>query len=101
MNVIDQAAKRFANMEIKASSASNDMQALHKAAKETFEQMSKEVANTDAKMQTLHDECARLFQECSGKLGETKVELGELQGHLKGHPPPDWHIKADQTMMDI
>ena len=39
MNVIDQAAKRFVEIEVRAGNTSNDMQVIHQAAKDTFEQM--------------------------------------------------------------
>ena len=55
MVVIDQAAKKFAAMEIKTTNANSDTQALHEAAKEMFEKMEQEVASTDANIQTLHD----------------------------------------------
>ena len=101
MNVIDQAAKRFVEIEVRAGNTSNDMQVIHQAAKDTFEQMRQEVANTDAKIQALHDECARMFKECSDKLGATGQDIISMKEHLNGHPPRDWHLKADQTIIDV
>ena len=60
-----------------------------------------EVANTDAKIQALHDECARMFKECSDKLGATGQDIISMKEHLNGHPPRDWHLKADQTIIDV
>ena len=101
MNVIDQAAKRFVEIEVRAGNTSNDMQVIHQAAKDTFEQMRQEVTNTDAKIQALHDECARMFKECSDKLGATGQDIISMKEHLNGHPPRDWHLKADQTIIDV
>ena len=86
MIVIDQAAKRFAEIEVRAGNTSNDMQVIHQAAKDTFEQMRQEVANTDAKIQALHDECARMFKECSDKLGATGQDIISMKGPLEWPP---------------
>ena len=74
------------------------MQVIH--TKDTF-QMRQEVANTDAKIQALHDECARMFKECSDKLEATGQDIISMKEHLNGHPPRDWHLKADQTIIDV
>ena len=96
MNVIDQAAKRFVEIEVRAGNTSNNMQVIHQAAKDTFEQMRQEVANTDAKIQALHDECARMFKECSDKLGATGQDIISMKEHLNDQPPRDWHGTSRQ-----
>ena len=92
--VVDAASLRFAEIGRKSDNFTNDAQ---RAINEIRQQLSDQQATA----QKIINDCQETFQQASVEILDIKKRLHDIDVHLQGHPPTDWHQVSERAITDL